>query len=206
MAFHYDLNAIGTNAHELPMVATALADTDDAMRYAQYDVIKKWQEMYGKGLQVILPDTFGSMQFFANAPSWVANGPGQRQDSGDPVVEVNRYLKWLKSQNITPAEKFSIPSDGLNVASMVSIESQFHGKHQTPFGFGTGHTNDFAGTLPGNTDMRPFSMVIKPYEVNGRPCVKLSNDVSKATGPKDEIERYIRIFGGQNRVERPVIV
>lgn len=206
MAFHYNLNAIGTNAHELPMVATALEDSDEKMRQAQYEVLVKWQEMYGQGLRIILPDTYGSEQFFAGAPSWLADWKGQRQDSGDPMVEVNRYLDWLKGYDIQPADRVSIPSDGLDVPSMIEISSEFNGIHPTPFGYGTGLTNDFAGVLPGNKDMRPFSMVIKPFSANGRPCVKLSNDVSKATGPREEIDRYVRIFGAQHRVERPVLV
>jgi nicotinate phosphoribosyltransferase len=188
------------------MVVTALQDTDEAMRQAQYEVLAKWQEMYGKGLRIILPDTYGSEQFFAHAPKWLTDWKGQRQDSGDPVVEVNRYLDWLKGYGIQPSDRISIPSDGLDVPAMVGISSQFNGVHPTPFGYGTGLTNDFASTLPGNNDMRPFSMVIKPFSANGRPCVKLSNDVSKATGPRAEIERYIKIFGAQQRVERPVLV
>src|SRR5215217_4055944 len=39
-----DLEAIGTNAHELHMVYAALADSDDEMRRAPNEVLKVWQE------------------------------------------------------------------------------------------------------------------------------------------------------------------
>lgn len=206
MAFHYDLDPKGTNAHEQIQVVTALADSDEEMRQAQYKVPELWQQIYGKGLRIMLPDTYGSKQFFENAPSWLKDWTGHRQDSGDPSVEVNRYIDWLISQGENPMNRISIPSDGLTVETMVLIDNGFSGRHPTTYGWGTGGTNGFNGTVPGNDNMRSFSMVIKAYSANGRPCVKLSNDKSKATGPKDEIARYLKIFGEQDRVERPVFV
>lgn len=206
MAAKFDLNVIGTNAHELPMVATAIAKSDDEMRQAQYQVLWQWQEMYGKGLRIILPDTYGSEQFFANAPKWLLEWGGQRQDSGDPITEVDRYKIWLASNGVDPNERASIPSDGHDVSSMISIASHYEGKHVKGFGFGTGFTNNFNGILPGNDDFRSFSMVIKAYLANGNPCVKLPNDISKATGDAFAKERYLKVFGRQNRVERPVLV
>jgi len=44
IAKNRDLEAIGTNAHELPMVYSALAKTDDALFQAPYDVLSDWQE------------------------------------------------------------------------------------------------------------------------------------------------------------------
>ena len=52
----------------------------------------------------------------------------------------------------------------------------------------------------------PFSIVCKVVAVNGRPAVKLSDNPSKATGPKGEIERYRRVFGVGNQVAAPVLV
>ena len=55
-----DLEAIGTNAHELPMVRAALARDDEALRRAPYDVLADWHEEHEGNLRVILPDTFGT--------------------------------------------------------------------------------------------------------------------------------------------------
>jgi nicotinate phosphoribosyltransferase len=52
-----DLEAIGTNAHELPMVTAALADTDEALRDAPYAVLREWHEEHDGNLRIILPDT-----------------------------------------------------------------------------------------------------------------------------------------------------
>ena len=44
------LEAIGTNAHELPMVYAALAEDDSALHDAPYEVLRDWARMYGGNL------------------------------------------------------------------------------------------------------------------------------------------------------------
>ena len=48
LAMDHDLEAIGTNAHELPMVLAALADDDEALRRAPYQVLRDWQRYYAR--------------------------------------------------------------------------------------------------------------------------------------------------------------
>ena len=206
MAFHHNLDAIGTNAHEIPMVLTAMANSEDEMRNAQYRVLELWQEMYGRGLRIFLPDTYGSAQFFENAPKWLLDWRGQRQDSGDPIVEGCRYQNWLRKNHTDPGKRVTIFSDGLDVGSMIRIDSFFGDDHPHPFGWGTLLMNDFTNCHTDNVNFRPFSMACKVISANGRPCVKLSNNIKKATGPKEEIERYTRIFGNEERVSTDVMV
>ena len=48
IALRQEVEAIGTNAHELPMVYAALADTDEELFAAPYRVLADWQEVaYG---------------------------------------------------------------------------------------------------------------------------------------------------------------
>ena len=68
LAMETDVEAIGTNAHELPMVVAALTDGDDALRRAPYEVLKQWQSYYGGNLLVVLPDAFGTESFLRCAP------------------------------------------------------------------------------------------------------------------------------------------
>lgn len=206
MAFHHDMVPIGTNAHELPMVLTALANSDGEMRYAQYRVLELWQETYGQGLRVFLPDTYGSTQFFANAPDWVKGWRGHRQDSGEPLAEAAKYVLWLKERGIDPANRLTIFSDGLDVNTMLGIDFSLGGAHQHSFGWGTLLTNDFRGCSSEVPELRPFSMVCKIVSANGRPCVKLSNNPSKAVGPESEVERYLRIFGREGMSDQKVQV
>ena len=43
LAMDNDLEAIGTNAHELPMVAAALASSDEELRWAPYRILDQWR-------------------------------------------------------------------------------------------------------------------------------------------------------------------
>ena len=70
--------AIGTNAHELPMVFAAQAKTDEELRRAPFDVLEAWQKLYAGNLLVLLPDTFGTTNFLAAAPDWAADWTGAR--------------------------------------------------------------------------------------------------------------------------------
>ncbi len=204
MAFHHDLSPIGTNAHEMPMVVVALAPDNEKIT-AQYEVLRAWQGTYGQGLQICLPDTYGTEQFFRNAPHWVSDWKGFRQDSGDPVTQIRRYIDWLKGRYIDPKTKLAIPSDGLDVDTMIEIDNAVGDEVGLSFGWGSLLTNDFRDCHP-NPLFRPFSMVCKVVEANGRPCVKLSDNIGKATGPAEEIARYVDIFGSKGRIDQEVVV
>ena len=60
LAMDNDLEAIGTNAHELPMVAAALATTMTKLRWAPYRMLDHWRHTYGGNLLIALPDAFGT--------------------------------------------------------------------------------------------------------------------------------------------------
>ena len=68
LAHKHDLEAIGTNAHEIPMALAALAQNDDELRASQYRVLELWQNTYENALRIMLPDTFGTTQFLEGAP------------------------------------------------------------------------------------------------------------------------------------------
>jgi nicotinate phosphoribosyltransferase len=205
MAFHHDLTPIGTNAHEMPMVYVALADSAEAKIDAQYQVLRDWAQMYGEGLRIMLPDTYTSEQFFKNAPDWVAKWKGFRQDSGDPLTRGDLYIKWLEGHGVDPRTKLMIASDGLDVSSMFRIRGHFGKRLLTSNGWGTLVTNDFRGCHT-NPLLRPFSMVCKVVEVNGRPCVKISDNPNKHTGPEEEVEKYKREFGVGEQEKQDILV
>src|SRR6202167_4617415 len=54
LAHKHDLEAIGTNAHEIPMVVAALAPDDDALKASQYKVLELWQSTYDGALRIML--------------------------------------------------------------------------------------------------------------------------------------------------------
>jgi nicotinate phosphoribosyltransferase len=233
LAHKHDLEAIGTNAHEIPMVMAALAPDDTALKASQYRVLELWQQTYEGALRVLLPDTFGTTQFLAGAPEWVADWTGQRVDSKDPYIAGDEYIEWLESHGHDPREKLLIASDTLDVDVILGLHAYFGGKlargltvkdfngaadfHDpkkwTPdprirvsAGWGTLLTNDFRGCNPnegGGFD--PISLICKVSNVEGRPAVKLSDNYSKALGPAKEVERYRRVFGTTGIANAPVV-
>jgi nicotinate phosphoribosyltransferase len=196
LAYKHDLEAMGTNAHELPMALAALANSDEELHSSQYRVLELWQKSYGGELLILLPDTFGTTQFLQGAPDWVADWTGQRCDSKDPFVAGDEYIAWLMNRGRDARRKRLIASDGLDVDDIIALHEYFNGRIRFSAGWGTLLTNDFRDCHPrGEHDFDPVSLVCKLMTVEGRPAVKLSDNVHKATGPEKEIERYRRVFG-----------
>ncbi len=200
-----DLEAIGTNAHELPMVYSALADTDAGLLQAPYDVLNDWADEHDGNLRIILPDTYGTQGFLDRAPDDLARWTGIRIDSGDPATGAEMAINWWKERGEDPREKLVIFSDGLDVDKILSLHAQFVGRVRVSFGWGTMLTNDFKGLTSGDA-LAPFSLVCKAVEANGRATVKLSDNPRKAMGPDAEIARYKRVFGVGEQVEEEVVV
>ena len=193
IAMKRDIEAIGTNAHELPMVYSALADSDEDLAMAPYQVLADWHEEHDGNLRIILPDTYGTEGFLKNAPDWLASWTGMRIDSGDPKAGAKIAIKWWRSLGENPKEKLLIFSDGLDVNQILELHKQFSDEVNVSFGWGTNLTNDFRNLVDGGR-LDAFSLVCKAASVNGRATVKLSDNPNKATGPVSEIERYRRVF------------
>jgi nicotinate phosphoribosyltransferase len=233
LAHKHDLEAIGTNAHEIPMVLAALAPDDDALKASQYRVLELWQSTYEGALLIMLPDTFGTAQFLLDAPDWAANWTGQRCDSKNPYVAGDEYIEWLKARGREPRNKLLIASDALDVDQILGLHAYFGGtlasgttasdfrsaadfldrqkwipsrRIRFSAGWGTLLTNDFRGCDPGgDSGFDPISLICKVSDVEGRPAVKLSDNYAKALGPLPEIERYRRVFGTDGVSNLPVI-
>jgi len=197
IAFRNDLEAIGTNAHELAMVLAALARTPAQLKASQYEVLRLWQETYGGALLIMLPDAYGTTQFLRDAPDWVADWTGMRIDSKNPYVAGDEYIAWLESRGRDPRHKVVIPSDGLDVDDILGLHAYFGGaiadglapgdfKSARDFldpskwtpgvrirdseGWGTLATNDLRGCHPrGLAVLDPLSLVCKvsAVEVDG---------------------------------------
>lgn len=125
IAMKRDIEAIGTNAHELPMVYSALTDTDDDLREAPYRVLADWHEEHEGNLRIILPDTYGTEGFLKNAPDWLAGWTGIRIDSGDPVVGAETAIRWWQERGEDPRQKLVIFSDGLDVDKIEELYARF---------------------------------------------------------------------------------
>ncbi len=233
LAYKHDLEAIGTNAHELPMALAALSNSDEELKTAQYRLLELWQQTFQGELLILLPDTFGTTQFFRNAPEWVADWKGQRVDSKDPFVAGDEYIAWLEEYGRDPRQKRLIASDALDVDRILELHAYFAGTPRNgakpadfrtardflderrwipqprirfSAGWGTFLSNDFRNCNPlGDDGFNPVSLVCKLNDSEGRPAVKLSDNYAKAMGEPAEIERYRRVFGLAGMANVPVV-
>jgi nicotinate phosphoribosyltransferase len=207
LAMDADLEAIGTNAHELPMVAAALAEDDAALARAPYQVLEEWQQHYNGNLLIALPDAFGTTAFLRNAPAWLSEWTGFRPDSAPPIEGGEQIIRWWQEQGVDPTSKLLIFADGMDIATIEEVYRHFQGRVRMSFGWGTNLTNDFRGCDPGGSNaLDPISLVCKVTSANGRPAVKLSDNPAKATGEPSEIARYLRVFGTEGRTTTSVTV
>lgn len=233
LAHKHDLEAIGTNAHEIPMVMAALTLDDESLKASQYKVLEMWQGTYHGALRIMLPDTFGTTQFLKGAPDWVADWTGQRMDSKNPYIAGDEYIAWLEQRGRDPKEKRLIASDALDVDDILGLHAYFGGtlvgntsvkdfrsaadfadpnkwqpgkRIRFSTGWGTLLTNDFRGCDPmGGAGFDPISLICKVSDAEGLPAVKLSDNYAKALGPPSEVERYRRVFGTEGQANVPVI-
>ena len=119
-------------------------------------------------------------------PEQARKWKGFRQDSGDPLEWTDKVLAFYKHCGVNPKEKLLIFSDGLEVNSIISIADYVGTRAKKTFGWGTNLTNDFG--------FKPLSLIVKLMESNGYGTVKLSDNLAKALGTPEDIERFKRIF------------
>lgn len=184
LAHQLGLKPIGTFAHELPMVYSALADEAGENPLDGHNrVLQDWQELYKGDLSTALTDTFTSDFFFTDmteeqAREWQA----LRHDSGDPVEFGENVIEFYESHAINPREKTIVFSDGLDIETIVMLADTFAGRINVLFGWGTTLTNDLG--------LKPNNFVMKAVRANGAPTVKLSDSEGKHTGPTEKVELY----------------
>jgi nicotinate phosphoribosyltransferase len=189
LAMDLGLKPIGTAAHEMDMGYSGIYhENDDDIRNSHRYFLKDWRELYGQGLSIALTDTYGTDFFFRDMSQKEAeHDKGLRQDSGDPFYFGSKALKFYENYGLDPRKKMVVFSDGLDVPMMIDLHLCFHGKFIDTYGWGTNLTNDLG--------LKPLSLVVKLVESNGHGTVKLSDNLNKATGIPEDVERFKKIFG-----------
>lgn len=180
---------IGTYAHEMDMILSGVYHGgDEEVRASHHKVLDVWWEWYGEPLSIALSDTYGTEYFFrAFAKKHAERWRGVRHDSGDPFDFAERTIDFYEGMGIDPRAKQIVFSDGLTVETMIGLVERFHGHVGVLFGWGTNLTNDLG--------FDPPSLIMKPVESCGHHVVKLTDNLDKAVGSPEEIERFVRIFG-----------
>ncbi|THC98736.1 hypothetical protein EYZ11_001799 [Aspergillus tanneri] len=208
-AMKYEVNPVGTVAHEWYMTIAAI--TDDYQN-ANELALQYWLGCFGEGvLGIALTDTFGTPAFLdafrkqIAAPVNNSEAPhtpktyaqvynGVRQDSGDPAQFVKLVRDFYNREGVKD-QKAVVFSDSLNIQlcleyKVIAEEAGF----QPVFGVGTFFTNDFTNKVTGEKS-KPLNIVIKISTANGRPAVKLSDNVGKNTGDKEKIKAVKKQLG-----------
>ena len=177
LAMVFGVKPIGTAAHEWVMGNSVL----EGLRNANYYAWNNWCRVYSGSLGIALTDTYGTDAFLNNFNMRLAKlYDGVRHDSGCPFVFTDKIIAHYKKNGIDPITKTIVFSDGLNVETAVKIREYCEGKIKCSFGIGTNLTNDFEYSPA-------LNMVIKLYEVNNVPVVKLSDNPGKEMGDKDAL-------------------
>lgn len=196
LAKKYGIPAIGTFAHELPMVMAGMKFLDKFCHIEDtYSwLMTEWVNEYGKALSICLPDTFGSKWLFDKFGKLLLElFDGVRHDSGDPYKFANDYIELCKENNVDPMTKVIVFSDGLDFKTMNELFKFFKGKIWVTFGIGTNLTNDIG--------IKPLNIVIKAQKLfleksnKETYLIKLSDNLGKNTGKdKDLIKFYKKTF------------
>ncbi|CAE6414469.1 unnamed protein product [Rhizoctonia solani] len=149
-------------------------------------------EVYQKILETMLAFEYCSnfKADRARAERW----RGLRQDSGDPFEFISKAQATYKQMGIDYHKKVIVFSDGLDVELAVKLrqvvdEVGFIGA----FGIGTFLTNDYNRMVDGQRST-PLNMVIKLALVEGVPCVKISDDITKNTGDPEVVAQIKQKF------------
>lgn len=184
LAHELGLKPIGTFAHELPMVYSALERASGGDPLDGHNrVLQDWQALYRGDLSTALTDTFTSEFFFADmTPEQAIEWKSLRHDSGDPFDFGDRVIDFYEKHEIDPLDKTIVFSDGLDIDTIIELADYFKDKINVTFGWGTTLTNDLGVT--------PNNFVMKAVMVNGEPTVKLSDNVGKHTGDPETIAYY----------------
>lgn len=197
-AHRFNLAPIGTVAHEWMMGIAALTGT---YKSANETALREWVSCFGKNLSIALTDTFGTPQFLQcfQKPCALLSPPqtyaevfaGVRQDSGDPTEFVKLMRRFYDSVGIKE-KKTIVFSDSLDVEKCLEYKETAEARgFTTSFGVGTFLTNDFVHKNPKLKGKKsiPLNIVIKIASANGKPAIKISDNIAKNTGDMEEVKR-----------------
>lgn len=190
-AMKYGVTPIGTMSHQLISAVGSLF----GYTQANYLAMKMWQEVYQGDLGTYLIDTYTTNVFLENFTKVSANlFSGLRVDSGDEFLNTNKIIKRYRELGVDPKTKTIIFSNALSdLDQILELHTFCQNRINCAMGIGTYLTCDVVD-LNKNEKIKPSNIVIKLTEAklteksSWKHCVKLSDNVSKATGNKDEVE------------------
>ena len=186
LAMKYDCIPLGTMSHQL----ISFEENVSGLFECNFNVMKKFSDVYDGDNGIYLYDCFGDKVFFSNLSKRMAMMyKGLRVDSGNEEEQTEKIIAKYQSLGIDPATKQVVFSNGLNIKRAVEIHRYCAGRVQDSYGVGTFLTCDVTGCQPMNIVIKLTRGRITEQR-EWHDCVKLSCNTSKTLGNEDKC-RYL---------------
>jgi len=191
LAMKYDLKPIGTMSHQL----IEFEENVSGVFECNFNVMKKFSDVYDGDNGIYLYDCFGDKVFFNNLSKRMAMMfVGLRVDSGDEKEQTEKIIEKYKSLGIDPSTKQVVFSNGLNIEKAIEIHKFVNGRVQDSYGLGTFITCDVENTEPMNIVIKlTRSRITEKREWHD--CVKLSCDKGKTLGNPEKCAYLLKQIG-----------
>ena len=178
LAMKYDLVPLGTMSHQL----ISFEENVSGLFECNYNVMKKFSDVYDGDNGIFLYDCFGDKVFFSNLSKRMAMMyKGLRVDSGDEFEQTEKIIAKYRELGIDPATKQVCYSNGLNIDKALKIHEYVAGRVQDSYGVGTFLTCDVTGCEPMNIVIKLTQGRITEKR-HWHDCVKLSCNRTKTLG------------------------
>lgn len=191
LAMKYNISPLGTMSHQL----ISFEENVSGVFECNFNVMKKFSDVYDGDNGIYLYDCFGDKVFFSNLSKRMAMMyKGLRVDSGNEEEQLEKIIAKYKSLGIDPATKQIVYSNGLNLDRAIEIHNYTAGRMQDSYGIGTYLTCDVTGCSPSNIVIKLTRMRITELRA-WHDCVKLSCDKGKTLGNPDKCKYLLKLLG-----------
>lgn len=190
LAMKHQLTPIGTMSHQLIQFEENVSGVFEC----NFNVMKKFSDVYDGDNGIYLYDCFGDKVFFNNLSKRMAMMfTGLRVDSGDEKEQTEKIIEKYKSLGINPATKQVVYSNALDVKKAIQIHRYVNGRVQDSYGMGTFLTCDVENAVPMNIVLKLTHCRITEKR-EWHDCVKLSCDRGKVIGNADKCAYLLKLI------------
>lgn len=191
LAMKYGCTPLGTMSHQL----ISFEENVSGVFECNFNVMKKFSDVYDGDNGIYLYDCFGDKVFFSNLSKRMAMMyKGLRVDSGDEFEQTDKIIAKYRSLGIDPATKQVVYSNGLNIDKAIEIHRYCDGRVQDSYGIGTYLTCDVTGCEPMNIVVKLTRCRITELR-EWHDCVKLSCTSGKTLGNPRKCEYLLDLLG-----------
>ena len=190
-ALELGLTPLGTMSHQL----ISFEENVSGVFECNYNVMRKFSDVYDGNNGIYLYDCFGDDVFFNNLSKRMAMMySGLRVDSGDEEEQTEKIIAKYKSLGIDPKTKQVVYSNGLDVDKCIAIHKFCNGRVLDSYGVGTQITCDIDNAKPSNIVIKLTKCRITEAR-EWHDCIKLSCDKGKTLGNQEKCNYILSLIG-----------